>query len=172
MTTFQTPDGLVRLRQRIANARLQYKIVCDDNPAAAEAGDSSVWHDNFAYEENQRKMHMLARLVRDLEHRFATTTVIVPEPGTPTRVRVGTRVTYQFTDDDAERFCLLAGFDDGDPDVGRVSYNSPLGSALIGAEVGDRRFFAVAGRQREVEVLEIETAAAESATAEAEGVTP
>lgn len=162
MTTYQTPEGLERLRKRIANARLQYKVVCDDNPAAAEAGDSSVWHDNFAYEENQRKMHMLARLVRDLEHRFATTSVVGSVNSEPTKARVGCLVVYRFTDEATERSCTVSGFDDGDPDAGRVSYNSPLGVALVGAEVGERRSFVVAGRRREVEVIDLALAPTES----------
>ena len=62
-----TPAGLRRLNQRLAAARQRYLDICADNEDAAGAGDTSVWHDNFAYEENQRQMHALARRLRDMQ---------------------------------------------------------------------------------------------------------
>lgn len=147
--------GLERLRLRIADARRAYKLVCDSNPEARESGDSSVWHDNFAFEENQRQMHQLARRVRDLEQIFTAASVISPGEIPPDRAIVGSRVTYQLDGDLAPRSCLLAGWDDGDPGLGRVSYNAPLGSALLGAQPGEEREVVMGGKLRVVEVLQV-----------------
>jgi transcription elongation factor GreA len=152
---FLSRGGLERLHQRIAEARRAYKAICDDNPAAAESGDSSVWHDNFAFEENQRQMHQLARRVRDLEAILHGVTLITAEEAPRDRAFVGSRVRYRIGEEGPERSCLLVGWDDGDPRQGRVSYNSPLGAALFGASPGEVREITLAGKLSLVEVLEV-----------------
>ncbi|GMV39011.1 MAG: hypothetical protein AMXMBFR64_07270 [Myxococcales bacterium] len=154
-----TPGGVRRLQRRLADARAAYRATCDDNPAAAEAGDSSVWHDNFAYEENQRRMHWQARQVRDLEGLLGRAAVVQPVPEAPICVTVGSRVI--FSTDGEPQTVWIAGWDDGDPARGRVSYNSPLGRALIGAEVGEVRELRVGSAVREIEVVHIDVTAAE-----------
>jgi transcription elongation GreA/GreB family factor len=151
---FLTPGGRARLVARIDATRAAYKAICDDNPAALESGDTSGWHDNFAFEENQRQMHQLARLVRDLEELLFRSTVVQLPRETPERVVLGATVTWE-DDADATRTAWIAGYQDGDPAAGRVSYDSPLGRALLGARVGDVRTVEVSGRKREVAIVEI-----------------
>jgi len=150
---FYTSAGYERLLDRIARARADYHAVCRTNEEAAGAGDSSVWHDNFAYEENQRRMHQLATRVADLE-RLAQRARIVSPPSTVDRVMVGTRVTVRI-EDRAEAHWEIAGFDDGDPALGRISYVSPLGRALIGTAAGEVLEVVLDGRARELEVLAV-----------------
>ncbi len=152
---FTTAQGYERFRQRLDRARAAYDAVTASNGEAAEAGDNSVWHDNFAYEENQRQMHQLARRVRDFTDAMRRLQVIVPPPS-PSRVGLGSAVTV---DDGArtERF-VIAGYEDGEPERRRVAYTAPLASSLMGAEVGDVRVVSVGGRLRELEVVSIEAA--------------
>lgn len=151
---FFTARGMARLEGRIADAREAYRAICSTNPEAREAGDSSVWHDNFAFEENQRQMHQWGRRIRDLEDIRARAEVVAPAPR-PSRAAVGTRVRYRFEDEPAERVCFLAGWDDGDPSARRVSYNSPLGVALVGAAPDEEREVVLAGRTRVLLVVDV-----------------
>jgi transcription elongation factor GreA len=150
-TVILTPGGHARLLARIAAARAAYKAICDDNPAALESGDSSGWHDNFAFEENQRQMHKLARLVRDLEAMAARVTVVPVLTDAPDTVVIGASVTWS-TLGGERRSAWIAGHGDGDPSAGRISYDSPLGRQLLGAEVGDQRSVELGGRAVEIEV--------------------
>ena len=152
---FFTPDGFERLKARIHSVRSAYKAVCDDNPAALESGDTSGWHDNFAFEDNQRQMHQLARRVRDLEEILGRSEVMSPLREAPERVMLGVSVAWRYTDEDRVRRAHISGWDDGDPDTGRVSYNSPLGAALVGAEPGEERELRVAKSVRRIEVLAV-----------------
>ncbi len=88
---YLTPAGRVRLRHRIHEARLAHEAICASNGEAAEAGDSSVWHDNFAYEENQRQMHQLARRVRTLEEILTSAAEVCSRPGAPARAGLDRR---------------------------------------------------------------------------------
>ena len=152
---YTTPGGYRRLKERLEKAREAYFRVCASNEEAAGAGDSSVWHDNFAYEENQRQMHQLARRVRDLEALLGRIEVVRLRPTAPDTVRIGSRVRFRFDEDDQDQVLFIAGYDDGDPAQHRISYNSPLARALMGSQEGDLVTFRVGGRIREVEVLEI-----------------
>lgn len=155
MRVVLTPGGKRRLQTRLDLVRAEFDAVVADNPAALESGDSSGWHDNFAFEDNQRRMHQLAHRLRDLE-RVVDRAEVVPvlrEP--PERAVVGALVRWRFEDEPADvvRALWIAGYEDGDPPKGRVSYDSPLGRALLGAEEGDLREVMISGRRRQVEVL-------------------
>lgn len=151
---YLTAGGLLRLRRRATDARAAYLRVCADNPEALESGDTSGWHDNFAFEENQRQMHRLARHVRDLEELLHRVEVVVPVRRPPERAYIGTRVVWRIGND-PEQTGWLAGWDDGDPERGRVSYNSPLGTAILSGEPGDVREVMLGGVVREVEIVSV-----------------
>jgi transcription elongation factor GreB len=153
-TLYTTPRGLERLRERLARTRADYFAVCESNEDAAGAGDSSVWHDNFAYEENQRQMYQLARRVRELEAAIDRVQVVPAHREAPDVVRLGCCVEVAINGDD-ERTFFIAGWADGAPEGGRISYLSPLGKTLLGAREGDTRELIIAGEKKEVEVLAI-----------------
>ena len=149
-----TPAGLRRARERLGRFREEYFAVCASNEEAAGAGDSSVWHDNFAHEENQRQMYRLAHRIRELEQCIDRIRVVPAWAEAPETVRLGVRVRLVF-DDGQEMTCFIAGWQDGDPQRGRISYESPLARGLLGAREGDVRTVRVGPRRREVEILEI-----------------
>lgn len=157
MRVVLTVGGKRRLQQRLALVRAEFDAVVADNPAALESGDSSGWHDNFAFEENQRRMHQLAHRLRELERVVDRAEVVPPLAQAPERVVVGAGVRWRFEDGDPDeaQWLWVAGFEDGDPACGRISYDSPLGRALLGASEGELREVVIAGRRRQVEVLEL-----------------
>lgn len=155
-----TRPGLARLQQRLQDTRARYDAVCASNEDAAGAGDSSVWHDNFAYEDNQRQMHQLARRVRDLMH-VLSVAELAHTPNPPRRVCLGCAVTVLDLEDDTEQRYVIGGWEDSDAALNRIAYNTPLASALIGAEEGDERPCPGARGPRTVEIIEITLAAPE-----------
>ena len=154
-----TAAGYARFVARVAKVRAAYDAVIASNGAAAEAGDNSVWHDNFAYEENQRQMHQLARRLRDLMNVQRRLEVVAPSPSAA-RVSFGCAVLVEGEDGEVERL-VIGGYEDGDPDLRRLAYTAPLALALAGAEPGDTRQVRVGGKARELTVLSIEPARAE-----------
>lgn len=152
-----TRHGLARLQQRLQQTRARYDEVCASNEEAAGAGDSSVWHDNFAYEDNQRQMHQLARRVRDLQH-VLSVAELAHTPDPPRRVCLGCAVTVLDLEEDAEQRYVIGGWEDSDAALNRIAYNTPLASALIGAEEGEERACPGARGPRVVEIVSIELA--------------
>jgi transcription elongation factor GreA len=151
---FTTAAGLRRTRSRLEQAIAAYKAVVDTNPEAAEAGDNCVWHDNFAFEENQRQMHQWARRVHDLRVLVQRLEVISPDPS-PSAVVVGSRVEVLDERTGRETGYVIAGYDDGELREGRLAYNAPLGAGLLGAKVGETREIQLAGAVRELTILSI-----------------
>jgi transcription elongation GreA/GreB family factor len=147
-----TPGGFLRLVSKIERARAAYFAVCATNEEAAGAGDNSVWHDNFAYEENQRQMHQLARRVRDLEAIKAGGVVSPLPTGVPTVVRMGV-VVGLLLEDGSQVERMVAGFEDGEPEAGRLAYNSQLGRTLLGREVGDIVTVGTSAGSRRAEIV-------------------
>lgn len=94
--------------------------------------------------------------LRDLAERAQ---VVAPDPQ-PKRADVGCVITIDLAGQTQQ--WLLAGWDDGDPKIGRLAYNSPLGMALWGAELGEVRECRVSGQVKEVEIVAIAPAVVEA----------
>jgi transcription elongation GreA/GreB family factor len=103
-----------------------------------------------ASDEEQRK-----RLQRDLRYwrsRLATAQ-IAPAPS-GSAVAIGTLVTFE--QGDRVRKVTLVGHDEADPAAGLLSFGSPLGRALMGAEIGDE--VEVPGQDEPLAIVAIEVA--------------
>lgn len=155
-TVLATPAGRRRLDARLDHTLTAYQTVVASNADAAEAGDTSVWHDNFAYEENQRLMHQLGRRVHDLRALLDRVQIVQRPHGTT--VTIGTRVRCRDLETEHEQEFTVASFEDGHPAEHRVSYTAPLAAALLGAQPGETRSARIAGRERELEVLAVSVA--------------
>jgi transcription elongation GreA/GreB family factor len=116
------------------------KARTDDLEAAAGA----------ASDEEQRK-----RLQRDLRYwrsRLATAQIAAAPTGSA--VAIGTQVTFE--QGDRVRKVTLVGHDEADPAAGLLSFGSPLGRALMGAEIGDE--VEVPGQDEPLAIVAIEVA--------------
>lgn len=155
MNLYTTPGGYRRLLDKINAALADYDRVVAGNEDAAGAGDSSVWHDNFAYEEAQRQMHKLAARVTELKDVRVRLTVI-DLPKAPLTVGVGAVVTIEDQESGQVSRYMIAGYEDGDPVRERLSYTAPLAKSLLGASAGDIRPFSLNNRVREFAILAID----------------
>jgi len=149
-----TPGGYDRLYQLLSDARERFYDVCHDNEDANGSGDSSVWHDNFAYEENQRQMQSLSTKVIKLEILLGNMSIDSIPIILPEKVILGSVVNILMNEQ--PRSFFICGHQDGDIKHQRISYDSPLGQILTGLEVGDDVIVRLGSRTVEIEVLSIE----------------
>lgn len=101
--------------------------------SAIQMGDLSENADYAAAKEEQSfiegRIQELTRVLRDV--------VIIDDNRTNTHlVEIGSTVTIQEGKEPTETFHLV-GPQEADPRNGKISYNSPIGQALIGHGVGD-----------------------------------
>lgn len=100
--------------------------------------------------------------LRELEHRILmllsridSAYVIDPELHTGDRVVFGSTVTVEGEEGDIHVYQLV-GTDETDPKVGKISYISPVGKALLRARVGDFVIVSTPRGEEEIEVKSIE----------------
>jgi transcription elongation factor GreB len=149
-----TRGGYARFVERMKAIAEKYEAVVSTNETAADAGDNSVWHDNFSYEENQRDMHKWAQAYRSLENTKEKLVIVEIDPK-PDAVKIGcTVVLYDVSKDKAITYSVV-GFEDGDPGRNRISYTAPLAKALLGSRVGEICRLEIGREKREYEILEI-----------------
>jgi transcription elongation factor GreA len=119
--------------------------------AARELGDLSENGDYHAAKEEQGKME--AR-IRDIQGLLENAEII--EAADTDRVSPGHIVHIRYEgDDDAERF-LIGSIEERHGEVEVLTPGSPLGQALMGAQVGDWVDFEAPGGVLKVEIVQIE----------------
>ena len=87
-----------------------------------------------------RQIDPAAQVERDVAH-FGARVMVIPS---------------DFDDDDAWRFFTLVGEDEADGVGSRISWTSPIGQALLGARVDDRRTVILPAGERDYNVLGID----------------
>jgi transcription elongation factor GreB len=148
-----TEEGARRLSEELRRlvSEERPKVVREVAEAAAQ-GDRS---ENAEYIYGKKRLREIDRQVRFLTRRLDRAQVVV-DSGAPTDiVRFGALVEVR---DDAGRLrrYQLVGPDESDPANGRVSYESPLGRALLKRRVGDIAVVRRPAGEIELEVVAIE----------------
>jgi len=68
----------------------------------------------------------------------------------------GDLIKIKFNNSHIREIKIVAFSDEVNPEKGLISTESPLGKALIGATVGEKRKYNVNGKEFEIEILEIQ----------------
>jgi transcription elongation factor GreA len=111
-----------------------------ERPAIIEAIEVARAHgdlsENAEYHAAKERQGQVEATIADLEDRLSRALVIDPTTLSGDKVVFGATVTLIDEDKKKVRYQLV-GQTEADAKVGRISYNSPLGRALIGRQVGD-----------------------------------
>ncbi len=112
--------------------------------------------ENGDYDAAKEKSGMTEAKIRDIEARLAMAEVIDPRKlGEPSRVVFGSSVKIEDVDTGDQRTISIFGAEESDVEKGWISYEAPLGKALIGKEIGDVVKVPLPAGAREYEVVEI-----------------
>lgn len=142
-----------RLGDKILEIMEQFKHIARDMGESCEEG-AETFHDNFGWEDGDRQLRALSSRLRELVHIKDNARVVTPEPKGEI---VGMGRTVQMLDHHSGKertfrvgsYMALGGTGDS------ISYQAPLARILIGARVGDVRQGKIAGRPRQLEVLDV-----------------
>ncbi|MFO2464658.1 GreA/GreB family elongation factor [Pseudomonas sp. 15FMM2] len=105
----------------------------------------------------QADKQRLADLERDLRYfkqRLQSAQVVAPATSTE-KVQIGSWVTFANKQDEQLRIQLV-GEDQADATLGLINWGSPLGRALLGAQVGDEVLWKRPAGDQLIEILRIE----------------
>ena len=129
-----TPAGRKRLNDELSRLwKVDRPKLVDTIAWAASNGDRS---ENGDYIYGKRKLREIDRRIRFLSKRLDSAVVVDNAGKTHDRVYFGATVTVAGASG-SERTVSIVGVDELDPGRGRVSWISPIATALLNASVGD-----------------------------------
>jgi transcription elongation factor GreA len=99
---------------------------------AREFGDIS---ENSEYDDAKNEQAWVESRIAEINHILANATV-VEAPKRSNKVAIGNRVTVQMGSGDERQF-IIVGVAEADAAQGKISNESPMGAALLGAHKGD-----------------------------------
>ena len=112
--------------------------------------------EEFAKDEQADKQRQadLERDMRYFNQRLQSAQVVAPATSTH-KVQIGSWITFANEQDEQQRIQLV-GEDQADAGAGLINWGSPLGRALLGAQIGDEVLWKRPVGDQLIEVLRIE----------------
>ena len=148
-----TKEGLEKIKTELE--QLESVERPQNIKAIEEARAHGDLSENAEYHAAKERQSFLDGKITELKSVIGKSEVIEVESGTTDRVVFGRSVLLYNIDTDEEITYQLLGPYESKPEEGRISIHSPLGSALIGKEVGDEIKVNTPSGVQEFEILEI-----------------
>ena len=120
--------------------------------SAIQQGDLS---ENADYHKAKEDQGFLEMRIREIEYVLKNAIIIEEHVGERETVDVGATVTVQEEDFPPDTY-MLVGAKEADPRNGRISNESPIGSALLGKRVGDMAIAQTPSGEIRLKILKIE----------------
>jgi transcription elongation factor GreA len=131
--TLVTKEGLEKLQKELEYLQQTKRgEVAQRLKAAIAMGDLS---ENSEYDDAKNEQSFVEGRILELQQQIRTAQVI--EKGTKNRVNVGSTVDIEFLSDHTKETVTIVGATESDPFEGKISNESPIGHALLGAKAGD-----------------------------------
>ena len=145
-------EGHRTMTDEVKRLKLERPGIIDSIEEARAHGDLS---ENAEYHAAKERQGQVEAMLGDLEDRLSRALVIDPTTLSGDKVVFGATVTLIDEEKKKVRYQLV-GQTEADARVGRISYNSPLGRALIGRQKGDDVEVTTPAGERYYEVSKIE----------------
>ncbi|GGO90257.1 transcription elongation factor GreA [Stakelama pacifica] len=126
-------EGHAKLSAELKRLKAERPQIVDAIEEARAHGDLS---ENAEYHAAKERQGQVEASIADIEDKLSRAQVIDPTELSGDRIVFGATVTL-LDDDDKPIKYQIVGQAEADAKTGRISYNSPLGRALIGKRVDD-----------------------------------
>ena len=131
--TLITKEGLEKMQKELEDLRTTKRAeVAQRLKEAIAMGDLS---ENSEYDEAKNAQAFLEGRIVQLEQQIRTAQIIVK--GKKNRIDVGSTVTIEDMEAHVKETVTIVGSAESTPFEGRISNESPVGRALVGAKAGD-----------------------------------
>lgn len=148
-----TPKGFARLQDELHQlARIERPEVTKTVAWAASNGDRS---ENADYIYGKKRLREIDRRTRFLTSRIDKAVVVDPSKTKSDKVQFGATVTVEDEDDGDQKTISIVGVDEINTEKNQISWRSPLGSSLIGKQVGDTILLRIPIGTKTYEIIEI-----------------
>lgn len=126
-------EGYEKLTADLKRLRDERPLIVDAIEEARAHGDLS---ENAEYHAAKERQGQVEAAIADIEDKIGRAQIIDPSELSGDKVVFGATVTLLDEDDKPVKYQLV-GETEADAKLGRISYNSPLGRALISRQVED-----------------------------------
>lgn len=150
---FLTEEGLKKLEFELEDLKtVKRKEIAGRIKVALDFGDIS---ENSEYDQAKNEQAQLEDRIAKLENMLRNARLIDEDDITTDIVGIGSKVKVKDLEYEEEMEFTIVGSAEADPYNGRISNESPVGSALLGYKSGDRVAVLVPDGTIEYEILEI-----------------
>ncbi|MGE4323991.1 MAG: transcription elongation factor GreA [Sphingobium sp.] len=125
--------GYDKLNAQLRELKAERPLIVDAIEEARAHGDLS---ENAEYHAAKERQGQVEATIADLEDKLSRAQIIDPTTLSGDKVVFGATVTLLDEDDKPVRYQIV-GPAEADAKLGMISYNSPIGRALIGRQVGE-----------------------------------
>jgi len=133
-------EKLPMLAEGYERLTAELKALREERPRIVEAIEEARAHgdlsENAEYHAAKERQGQVEASIGDLEDRVSRAQIIDPTTLSGDKIIFGATVTLLDDEDKPVRYQIVGPYE-ADAKVGRISYNSPLGKALIGRKVED-----------------------------------
>jgi len=148
---YLTEEGLNELQKELDVLKLEKRpeVIAALKDARAQGDLSENAEYDAARSEQAAIEHRIAELEAKLEN-----AVVIKDVDTDT-VSIGNTVELEFVADKEKEVYTIVGTSESDPFTNRISNESPIAKAIIGAKVGDVRTVICDAGNYEVKIIKI-----------------
>ena len=149
-----TREGLQKMKEELEYKETTEKMrIAEQLKIAISYGDLS---ENAEYDAAKNDQAALEQRITELKAMIENAVVVDESKINTDAVNFGTRVTIvDLEDEDEEEEYVIVGTSESDPANGKLSNESPVGAALIGAHVGEVVTAVTPGGVRRLRVVNI-----------------
>ena len=145
-------EGYEKLQNDVRALKLERPSIIDAIEEARAHGDLS---ENAEYHAAKERQGQVEAMIADIDDRLSRAMVIDPSTLSGDKVIFG--ATVQLVDENNNKIKYqIVGETEADAKVGRISYASPLGRALIGRSVGEEVEFSAPSGDKYYEIKKIQ----------------
>ena len=145
-------EGFRKLEAELQRLKEERPLIVDAMEEARAHGDLS---ENAEYHAAKERQGQVEANIAHIEDQLARAQIIDPKTLSGDKVMFGATVTLLDEDDKEVRYQIV-GQVEADAKAGRISYNSPLGKALIGRNVDDEIEVTVPSGDKYYQVAKVE----------------
>jgi transcription elongation factor GreA len=147
-----TAAGFAKFEEELETLQRRRHEVAGNIRTAKGYGDLK---ENFEYHEAKREQGFVEGRILELKTILPAAHVVSPQDVSTEAIGFGARVCVRDMEDDEEWDYAIVGPLEANPDEDRISYESPIGQALLGRKVGDTVEIQVPAGTLRYEVVEI-----------------
>ncbi|MFC3809777.1 GreA/GreB family elongation factor [Lacihabitans lacunae] len=135
---YMTLEGQTELRKRIITEENNLKALLKEKAVAYEASGDG-WHDNPGWIQIGQQEERISKDINEMKKRLRDAIIIKNNAESLTSVQIGSKVRLKQECKGIVKELILdiVGNQESNLAKGKIAYDTPLGSAIIGAKVGE-----------------------------------